>query len=38
MAKKKTVDYKAEMPATLDEHMFYDLKLDEYQTAFRDAI
>lgn len=38
MARKKTEEFKQDIPATLEEHPFYGLELDEQQIAFRDAI
>lgn len=35
---KKAAESKPKAPANLDGHIFYGLKLDEHQTAFRDAI
>ena len=38
MAKKNTSMEIYDVPATLQEHPFYGLRLDEYQKVFRDAI
>lgn len=38
MAKKNTSAEIYDVPATLQEHPFYGLRLDEYQKVFRDAI
>ena len=35
--KKNEIDY-ANVPETLDDHIFYGMKLDEHQKEFRDAI
>ena len=38
MAKKNTSMEIYDVPATLQEHPFYGLRLDEHQKVFRDAI